>query len=84
MNGWFYHNGYYYYGTKTTSVETGTTIALTEVSAYGGQVVADYIYLDENAGSVIFGSSVKIILTLESIQTTNNAYVSVWTQLGAQ
>lgn len=84
INGWFYDNGYYYYGTKTTDPETGkTTYNLTELTAGGGQVVADYLYLDTSASSNMFGSSVSIKLTLEGVQSANNAYESIWTELGA-
>ena len=34
--GWFYDNGYYYYGTKTESGNT-KTIDLAQIGAYGGQ-----------------------------------------------
>ncbi|MBQ7798218.1 MAG: hypothetical protein IJ371_03760 [Clostridia bacterium] len=84
-NGWFYHKatgseyGYYYYGTKTTDTQTGTTtFKLTELKKGQGQVVADRLFLSADSPSEILGSSVKIVLTLEGIQTTNKAYEDVW------
>ena len=72
-------DGYYYFGTKTTDEQTQTTtITLREVPAGEGREMADYIYLSEDADPEILGSSVNIILTLEGIQTKNNAHQTEW------
>lgn len=67
--GWFYHNGYYYYGNTSTK-------ALTEFWIEGGIdtiLIADHLYLSPTANADIFGSQVSITLTVEAIQTTNGA-----------
>ena len=72
-NGWFYDNGYYYYG-----VSSGITKRLTTLSARQGTYIADYLYLDSEVDAAIYGGSVSITLTAEAVQSTNNAYKAVW------
>lgn len=82
-SGWFYDNGYYYLGAKPKNATDNTTISLTSIQGmYGGQVVAEYIYLSPDASASLFGSTINITLKLEAVQTTNDAYKSVWTELG--
>ena len=70
---WFYDNGYYYYGTNN-----GTSKTLTELDINSGKTVASHIYLDNNVDADIYGAIMSITLTVEAVQTTNNAYQSVW------
>ncbi len=71
--GWTYYNGYYYYGSVS-----GTDLSLTPVTKGNGEMLANYIYLDKDAPSKILGATVNIVVTLEAVQTTNDAYKSVW------
>lgn len=70
-NGWFYYNGYYYWGDSETK-------ALQSINAQNGIIVANRIYLSTDVGADIYGGAVSITLTGEAVQTTNNAYKSVW------
>ena len=72
-NGWFYHDGYYYFGT-----DDGSTKTLTKISANAGVVIATHIYLDPSVSADVYGASMSITLTVEAVQSTNNAYQSVW------
>ena len=72
-DGWFYDNGYYYYG-----VDYGAYKVLTPTGARQGVVIADYVYLQSDIDASIYGSSMSITLTAEAVQTTNNAYKTVW------
>ena len=70
---WFYDDGYYYCGT-----DDGTTKTLTAIDAGEDKLIANYICLGFNIDVDVYGSSMSIVLTIESVQTTNNAYRSVW------
>ena len=72
-DGWFYDNGYYYYGT-----DNGASKTLSPIDARSGLVVANYIYLSADVDAEIYGGAMSIVLTAEAVQTTNNAYQSVW------
>lgn len=72
-NGWFYDNGYYYYGS-----DNGTTKTLTGIDAGRGRAMATHVYLDPSVDAKIYGSSIAITLIAEAVQTTNKAYQSVW------
>ena len=72
-NGWFYNDGYYYYGT-----DNGSTKTLRTIGARSGLVIANYIYLSEDVDAEIYGGAISIVLTAEAVQTTNNAYQAVW------
>lgn len=69
-NGWTYYNGYYYYGADINS--------LTELSRNSGLTVADYLYLSSTSSADVYGATLNIVLTLEAVQSSNNAYKSVW------
>ncbi|MBO5910256.1 MAG: hypothetical protein J6Q15_01970 [Clostridia bacterium] len=78
-NGWFYYNGYYYYGSETKDGEGNVTArTLTELECGTSQEVANNLFLSDSAASNMFGASVSITLTLEGIQTTNDAYQYAW------
>jgi len=76
--GWFYNDsnpqdnedGYYYYGVDINN--------LSELTKHSGLTVADYIYLSADSSSDIYGSSLTITLTLETVQSTYNVYKDVW------
>lgn len=70
-NGWFYDNGYYYYGNASTK-------KLQSINVNNGIIVANRIYLSADVGADIYGGAMSITLTGEAVQTTNNAYQSVW------
>lgn len=74
-NTWVFNesDGYYYHGTKA-----GDTYNLIPLDARLSKNVADYIYLSETADSEILGAEVSIVLILEGIQTTNDAYIHEW------
>ena len=72
-SGWFYDNGYYYYGR-----DNGVTKTLTALNVNSGTIVANRIYLAPDVDAEIYGGEVSIILTCEAVQTTNNAYQAVW------
>lgn len=72
-NGWFYDNGYYYYGT-----DNGSTKTLSTIGARNGLVIANYIYLSDEVDAEIYGGAISIVLTADAVQTTNMAYQSVW------
>jgi len=74
---WCLYNDYYYYGELTTSGGT-PTLDLTALAAKSGVDVANFIYLSQDADADIFGASLSITLTLEAVQTTHDAYKSVW------
>ena len=69
-SGWFYSNGYYYYGTNINN--------LTELGKNTGVTVADNIKLSETSSADIYGSTLKIVLKLEAAQKANNGYKYVW------
>lgn len=75
-SGWFYSTGssdgvgYYYYGSSLSS--------LTELSKNSGITLADYIFLSAESNTDMYGASLTITLTLEAVQSSNNAYKSVW------
>jgi len=75
-SGWFYDNsaddgvGYYYYGESLNS--------LTELTKNTALTFADYIYLSSDSNVDMFGASLVITLTLDAVQSSNNAYKSVW------
>ncbi len=76
-NGWFYSTGssdgvgYYYYGTAFNS--------LTELGKNTGLTFADYIYLSATEDNIdMYGASLTITLTLESVQSSNSAYKTIW------
>ena len=82
-SGWFYDNGYYYLGAKPKNATDNTTIRLTSIQGVtGGQIVAEYIYLSPDASASLFGSTINITLKVEAVQTANDAYKTVWTELG--
>ena len=74
---WCLYNGYYYYG-ATSGTGENITLSLTALAAKSGVDVANFIYLSPDASAEIFGSTLSIVLTLEAVQTTNNAYKTVW------
>ena len=79
QNGWFYDETtkYYYYGEKTGSVSS-PKITLREIPAGESRVLAERIYLSNNASAEMLGAEVKIMLKLEGVQSANKAYQSVW------
>lgn len=74
-NGWVFneYDKYYYYGIVSNDV-----YILRELEAGAGQLVADYLYLSSDVPSSLLGSEMHIILTLEAVQTANNAYKTLW------
>ena len=74
-NTWVFNetDGYYYFGTREN-----TTYDLIPLGVRLSKNVADYIYLSENANPEILGAQVNIVLILEGIQTTNDAYIHEW------
>ena len=70
-NGWFYDDGYYYYG-------NGSTKKLQAINAKNGIIVANRIYLSPDVDADVYGGAMSITLIGEAVQTTNNAYQSVW------
>ncbi|MFQ6724092.1 MAG: hypothetical protein ACLRFE_01985 [Clostridia bacterium] len=75
---WFYDNGYYYYGQVEQDDEGNPVKTLYELSPSSGLVVADHLYLSEDANPNILGASIRILITLEGVQSTYDAYKSVW------
>lgn len=69
--GWFYDEGYYYYG-------DGSTKTLNTIEATKEVIVANYLYLSSNVDVDVYGGTISISLIAEAVQTTNNAYQSVW------
>ena len=69
-NGWVYHNGYYYYGSSTSS--------LTDVNAGRSVPVADRLYLDPTSNADMYGASVSISIVIEAVQAEHDAYKSEW------
>ena len=73
-SGWFYSDasgeGYYYYGSSINS--------LTELGKNSGLTLADYIFLSAESSTDMYGASLKVILTLEAVQSSNSAYKAVW------
>ena len=75
-NGWFYSNessdgvGYYYYGADLD--------ALTALNKNAGMSLADLLFLSAESSTDMYGVSLRITLTLEAVQSSNNAYKSVW------
>ena len=69
-NGWFYHEGYYYYGANVNN--------LTELSRNSGVTVADYIKLSTDSDADIYGANISMTLTLEAVQSSNQAYKYIW------
>ena len=69
QNGWFYHDGYYYWGNGTTKQLSEFWIASGERTVN----IADYLYLAPTVDADVFGSSISIKLKVEAIQTTNGA-----------
>lgn len=78
--GWFEHNGYYYYGAVDTRDGEGkiTKATLTELEAGMAIPIANQLYLDTSADSSLLGGTMTITLILEGVQTTNLAYQSEW------
>lgn len=76
---WFYYEGYYYYGEQLTS-KSGAVVSrtLTELERSSTIAIANSLYLSTDASPAMFGASVNIVLTLEGVQTTNEAYRQVW------
>lgn len=74
-NAWVFNetDGYYYFGT-----ESGGTYSLIPLGVRRSKNVADYIHLSNTADASILGASIRINITLEGIQTTNNAYIQEW------
>jgi len=83
-NGWVFVEGpndeataenddYYYYA-------SGTADELTFTELLNGQnyLVADHLYLSSESPANILGSKINITLTLEGVQSANEAYKSVW------
>lgn len=77
-NGWFYYKGYYYYGSPVKTGETITNGNLTAINANASQQVADYLHLVPNAPASMLGSTVTMTLTLEAVQTRNDAHITAW------
>ena len=75
-NGWVYSNGttdgvgYYYYGSSLSS--------LTTFNKNAGMTLADHLFLSAESSTDMYGVSLRITLTLEAVQSSNNAYKSVW------
>lgn len=77
--GWFEDNGYYYYGNATKDADGNITSAtLKELTSGATTLIANQLYLSPNANADMLDSSMTIMLTLEGVQTTNEAYKSVW------
>ena len=78
-NGWFFYNGYYYYGKQTTDPDGNVTKRqLTSLSSGGGLALANYLYLSSDSPASMLGAKVEIILTLEGVQDSHGAYKSAW------
>ena len=73
VNGWVFQDGYYYYG-----YQDGDELKLNTLAKLQAQLVANQIYLSPDVDATIFGAKAKITLTLEGVQTTHEAYKSVW------
>lgn len=69
-SGWFYSDGYYYYGSSIGN--------FTEIGKNTGVNVADHLYLSSTTGAELYGVSLNIVLTLDAVQSSNKAYESAW------
>ena len=49
-----------------------------EIGVRRSKYIADYLYLSETADPEMLGAQVKIVLIMEGIQTTNDAYIHEW------
>ncbi len=79
QTGWFEDDGYYYYGNAVKDEDGNITSAtLKELTAGETTLIANQLYLAHNAEAQMLGSSVSIVLTLQGVQSTNQAYKSVW------
>lgn len=70
---WFYHEGYYYYGS-----DNGSTKTLSSIASKSSFIVANYIYLSSEVDADMYGGTISIKLIAEAVQTTNKAYQQVW------
>lgn len=78
-NGWFFYNGYYYYGKQTADTD-GNVVSreLKSVASGESRTVANRLYLSSDSPANMLGAKVEIILTLEGVQDSNDAYKSEW------
>lgn len=74
-NGWFYENGYYYLGTKSSV--TGA-VTLQKLDARTSKTLANKIYLLPTSSTQMYGASVKITLKVDGVQATHDAYKTAW------
>ena len=80
---WIYLNGYYYYGAEDTSTgdKDSNGIGVIPIPILNEDItpVASLLYLDDEQSSAdIYGATVTITLTLESVQAANEAYKTWW------